>query len=59
MKGMATIQVQDVSGNWRSTMFVIKQDQVIKVNIDSVARQFKNRAGSQVERNKAKPLRVE
>ena len=42
MKGIATIQVQDVSGNWRSITTVIKQDQVIKVNINFVARQFKN-----------------
>jgi hypothetical protein len=39
--GRAYIQIQDITGDWKNVVNVIKQDQVIARNIDAVSQQMK------------------
>jgi hypothetical protein len=41
MSDKAFIQIQDITGDWKTVQTVMKQDQMIKKTVDSVAKQFK------------------
>ncbi len=40
----AFIQIQDLTGNWRTVATVLQQDQIIKTNLDSTVKQYKKTA---------------